>query len=121
MYIRVCPSCDKMLYLLDPDDMLRCPHCGFSLLERRGERRVSSDRDMAIEKGGRSVKVRLVDCSAGGLRIFADEPCVFDPGTEVSVRLGPVEEPRKAMTVWSKRGPGRRREYGLRFAGKREE
>ena len=114
MDIRVCPNCDKVFYVLREDELLRCTHCEFALLERRERGRERAVKDIALTLEDECLKARLQDYSSGGLRATY-RGSMLNVETEVFVALDPAQTRRRAVTLWSKKKSGGCFESGFRF------
>lgn len=114
MELRVCPECNKALYSLHDSDVVACPHCGFVLHDRRGALRIKKEINFTISLEGEDVPVKLVDYSAGGLKIVCKGRHI-KTDTFLDVDIDALGIHKTAKAVWTKKAPGSSSSVGLKL------
>jgi len=111
--LRICPQCHKAFYKANDKASIRCNHCGYVLLERRGAQRIKKELVFYLCSGKKEIPARLKDYSEGGLR--ATYPGSVIHTKVIKVNIDELNIHRRAQAVWTKRVSRSVYSIGLRF------
>ncbi|MEK6531544.1 MAG: PilZ domain-containing protein [Deltaproteobacteria bacterium] len=113
--LRVCPKCQKVYFEMDGEEFHYCPHCGFSLSDRRDRLRIKKEVDFVITlKDGAKIKARLKDYSAFGIRLECNGKTI-KMNAVLDVEIDDLNIHRTGKAVWTKKTAKAKAQSGLKF------
>ncbi len=102
---RVCPECNGAFYATSGARSLACPRCGYVVLDGRPAKRTKTDMPLTFSFGGKSMPVKLVDYSEGGLRI-AYKGKALEVNTLIGLDIEKLNIRGTALAVWTRKISG---------------
>ncbi len=113
--LRVCPKCQKVYFELDGGEYHYCPHCGFTLSDRRDRQRIKKEVDFVITlKDGVKLKARLKDYSAFGIKLESRGK-ILKMNAVLDVDIDELNIHRTGKAVWIKKTSKEKAQSGLKF------
>lgn len=117
MKIRICPRCNKVVYINTKRLYPLCLYCGYAFNERRIFYRIEKAANVFFF-GDVPQKAKTKDVSGKGIKVaYTGKP--FEQDAVLSFKIEGSVARKSAKVVWSKRIGNKKSESGLRFISKR--
>ena len=112
MELRVCPNCKKVFYIANAWGHIICPHCKYSIYERREQERISESLRFTFTIKGSRRPATLADYSRHGARMVY-RGSALRVNTIVDIDVNRLHIHRKGKVVWTKKINSSRSVSGL--------
>lgn len=118
MKIRICPRCNKVVYINTKRLYPLCSHCGYAFNERRTFYRKEKVANIFFF-GGVPHNAKTRDVSGKGIKVaYTGKPLEQD--AVLSFKIEGLNAKNSAKVVWSRRIDNKKSESGLRYVSKRK-